>query len=136
MSKIPSGIPIYYQSERRKCGKRKCTTCNSGEGHGPYWYAYWVEQGMKKVAYIGKQLPESTKMTQAQTTVEDVLLTFQEAMDYLKVSRSTLYRLMWSGQLSGRKVGSSWRFWTSDVKACLVAESYAAPPSLAKEIEK
>lgn len=134
MSKIPVGIPVSYQSERRKCGKRKCTTCANGEGHGPYWYAYWIEQGMKKVAYIGKQLPESTKMTQAQTS-EDVLLTFQEAMDYLKVSRSTLYRLMWSGQLEGKKVGSSWRFWQSDVKACLVAESYAAPPSL-RESEK
>ena len=36
---------------------------------------------------------------------EDVLLTFKEAMSYLRVSRSTLYRLMWSGQLTGHKVG-------------------------------
>src|SRR6266566_5084592 len=34
---------------------------------------------------------------------DDVLLTFKEAMSYLRVSRSTLYRLMWSGQLTGHK---------------------------------
>ena len=42
---------------------------------------------------------------------DDVLLTFKEAMSYLRVSRSTLYRLMWSGQLTGHKVGSTWRFY-------------------------
>lgn len=46
---------------------------------------------------------------------KDVLLTFKEAMGYLRVSRSTLYRLMWSGDLIGKKVGSTWRFWKSDL---------------------
>ena len=44
-----------------------------------------------------------------QVIQDDVLLTFKEAMSYLRVSRSTLYRLMWSGQLTGHKVGSTWR---------------------------
>lgn len=49
----------------------------------------------------------------------DTLLTFKEAMNYLRVSRSTLYRLMWSGQLAGHKVGSTWRFYRVDLQACV-----------------
>jgi excisionase family DNA binding protein len=48
---------------------------------------------------------------------QDALLTFKEAMSYLRVSRSTLYRLMWSGQLTGHKVGSTWRFYQTDLQA-------------------
>ena len=53
---------------------------------------------------------------------DDVLLTFKEAMTYLRVSRSTLYRLMWSGQLTGHKVGSTWRFHREDLRACVDRE--------------
>jgi excisionase family DNA binding protein len=49
----------------------------------------------------------------------DELLTFKGAMGYLKVSRSTLYRLMWCGDLKSHKVGSTWRFFRSDVRACV-----------------
>jgi len=52
------------------------------------------------------------------------LLTFKETQDYLRVSRSTLYRLMWSGQLTGHKVGSGWRFYFADVQACVRAPSH------------
>ena len=38
------------------------------------------------------------------------LLTFKEAMDFLRVSRSTIYRLLKKGQLPGFKIGSDWRF--------------------------
>ena len=54
---------------------------------------------------------------------EDALLTFKEAMSYLRVSRSTLYRLMWSGQLTGHKVGSTWRFYREDLRACVGREA-------------
>ena len=57
-----------------------------------------------------------------QVIQEDILLTFKEAMRFLKVSRSTLYRLMWSRQLPGHKVGSSWRFYRSDLQACVSRE--------------
>ncbi len=53
---------------------------------------------------------------------DDVLLTFKEAMGYLRVSRSTLYRLMWSGQLTGHKVGSTWRFYREDLRSCVGRE--------------
>jgi excisionase family DNA binding protein len=57
-----------------------------------------------------------------QVIQDDVLLTFKEAMNYLRVSRSTLYRLMWSGQLTGHKVGSTWRFYREDLRACVCGE--------------
>jgi excisionase family DNA binding protein len=61
---------------------------------------------------------------------EDTLLTFKEAMSYLRVSRSTLYRLMWSGHLTGHKVGSTWRFYREDLYACVGRETSMAtlPP--------
>ena len=46
----------------------------------------------------------------------DPLLTFKETMRYLKVSRSTLLRIMDAQKLQGRKVGNSWRFCVSDVR--------------------
>lgn len=54
-----------------------------------------------------------------QMVQDETLLTFKEAMTYLRVSRSTLYRLMWSGQLTGHKVGSTWRFYRDDLRACV-----------------
>jgi excisionase family DNA binding protein len=60
---------------------------------------------------------------------DDVLLTFKEAMGYLRVSRSTLYRLMWSGQLTGHKVGSTWRFYREDLRACVGREAPVASMS-------
>ncbi len=56
---------------------------------------------------------------------EETLLTFKEAMGFLRVSRSTLYRLMWSGQLRGHKVGSTWRFYKQDLRS-VVASAPAA----------
>lgn len=54
---------------------------------------------------------------------DDTLLNFKDAMKYLKISRSTLYRLMWSGQLSGCKVGSTWRFRKAALDACVQLQS-------------
>lgn len=65
-----------------------------------------------------------------QVIQDDILLTFKEAMGYLRVSRSTLYRLMWSGQLTGHKVGSTWRFYREDLRACVGREvSMSASPT-------
>ncbi len=48
---------------------------------------------------------------------QDVLLTFQEAAEFLRVSRATTYRWLDSGQLVGYKVGRSWRFYKKDLHA-------------------
>ena len=38
------------------------------------------------------------------------LIDFNETKQYLKVSRSTLYRLLQSGRIPASKVGGQWRF--------------------------
>ena len=38
------------------------------------------------------------------------VLTVNELSDYLRVHRSTIYRLLKKGQLPGFKIGSDWRF--------------------------
>ena len=55
---------------------------------------------------------------------EETLLTFKEAMGFLRVSRSTLYRLMWSGQLRGHKVGSTWRFYKQDLRSVVASAPF------------
>lgn len=46
-----------YQLERIRCGKAGCKCAGEkGELHGPYWYAYWRENGRLKSRYVGKQL--------------------------------------------------------------------------------
>lgn len=54
---IPTERTVTYQSQRRRCKKATCHTCRQGEGHGPYWYAYWRENGKLVSAYVGKHLP-------------------------------------------------------------------------------
>lgn len=51
------------------------------------------------------------------TQEHEQLFTFREAQQYLRCSRSTLYRLMWNGQLAGYKVGSIWKFYKQDLVA-------------------
>ena len=45
MTQLPHDQHITYQFQFRKCGKASCSTCREGQGHGPYWYAYWREDG-------------------------------------------------------------------------------------------
>lgn len=71
---------------------------------------------------VGIVQKEGREHMVVQMVQDDVLLTFKEAMGYLRVSRSTLYRLMWSGQLTGHKVGSTWRFYREDLRACVGRE--------------
>lgn len=46
----------------------------------------------------------------------DSLLTLKEAMDFLKISRSTLYKLMENGDIKGIKIGRVWRFQKKDIE--------------------
>ncbi|MBV9690244.1 MAG: hypothetical protein JO202_11110 [Ktedonobacteraceae bacterium] len=57
MTDIPSNQHITYQLQYRKCGKTACGTCRNGQGHGPYWYAYWREGSRLRSGYIGKIHP-------------------------------------------------------------------------------
>jgi excisionase family DNA binding protein len=73
-------------------------------------------------------LSQSTHNEHSRTATlqEERPWTTSEAMGYLQISRSTLWRLIASGQLAGYKVGSSWRFYPRDVLACVSRESVPA----------
>jgi hypothetical protein len=78
MVELPTDRRVTYQLSYRKCGKAACTPCrNGGQGHGPYWYMYWHEQGEMrkngkgykngrlKSAYVGKVHPDLQQLTEA-----------------------------------------------------------------------
>jgi hypothetical protein len=48
---------VSYRQNYTRCGKANCTCCAAGQGHGPYWYAFWFERGKTRTKYIGKTLP-------------------------------------------------------------------------------
>jgi hypothetical protein len=41
---------VKLRKQMVKCGKASCTRCP----HGPYWYAYWREDGTRRSRYLGK----------------------------------------------------------------------------------
>lgn len=49
------GLPptLTYRQEHVRCGKDTCRSCP----HGPYWYAYWKQEGRTRKRYIGRHLP-------------------------------------------------------------------------------
>jgi hypothetical protein len=48
------GLPrVSYRREHVRCGKDACHRCP----HGPYWYAYWKEEGRTRKQYVGRHLP-------------------------------------------------------------------------------
>ena len=63
MTQFPNDQHITYQLQYRKCGKSSCGTCRDGQGHGPYWYAYWREGSRLRSGYIGKVHPTGTGTT-------------------------------------------------------------------------
>ena len=48
---------VTYRQQFTRCGKQRCRKCREGAGHGPYWYAYWSENGRTVSKYIGIQPP-------------------------------------------------------------------------------
>src|SRR5947209_1432704 len=48
---------ITYRQQYTRCGKERCHKCKEGVGHGPYWYAYWSENGRTVSKYIGLHRP-------------------------------------------------------------------------------
>ncbi|HET9918235.1 MAG TPA: DUF6788 family protein, partial [Ktedonobacteraceae bacterium] len=55
---------ITYRQQYTRCGKQRCKKCKGGSGHGPYWYAYWSENGRTVSKYIGAQLPADIEMAE------------------------------------------------------------------------
>ncbi len=63
MTELPNDQHITYQLQYRKCGKTSCSTCRNGQGHGPYWYAYWREGSRLRSGYVGKISPTGVDST-------------------------------------------------------------------------
>jgi len=53
----PYPSPVTYQRKYTHCNKATCGRCVEGPGHGPYWYAYWWENGRTRSRYLGKTAP-------------------------------------------------------------------------------
>lgn len=49
---------ISMRSQMVRCGKPECRKCP----HGPYWYAYWTEDGKRRSRYVGR-LPEDESLS-------------------------------------------------------------------------
>jgi len=59
MSQLPTDRHITYQLQYRTCGKPSCRLCQSGQKHGPYWYAYWYDGSRLHSIYVGKAHPDA-----------------------------------------------------------------------------
>ena len=47
---------VSMRQQMVRCGKRGCTKCP----HGPYWYAYWTEDGKRRSRYVGRLLDDDS----------------------------------------------------------------------------
>lgn len=54
---------VTYRQQFTRCGKQRCRKCKEGTGHGPYWYAYWSENGRTISKYIGIHPPAGIEPT-------------------------------------------------------------------------
>lgn len=50
------------QSQYRKCSSKYCTTCKSGQRHGPYYVAFKTYKRRVFSMYIGKTLPADMQL--------------------------------------------------------------------------
>ncbi len=57
---------VTYRQQFTRCGKERCRKCRDGLGHGPYWYAYWSENGRTVSKYIGIHPPQEVELEQQQ----------------------------------------------------------------------
>jgi len=53
MGATPIPAHATLRLEAVLCGKAGC----SSREHGPYWYAYWKDEGRLRKAYVGRKLP-------------------------------------------------------------------------------
>lgn len=91
----------------------------------------FLQSVLAEVRTLQGQIQHLTSLLSLNSRInqDEVLLTFKEAMAYLRTSRSTIYRLMWSGQLLGEKVGSEWRFTRVALDKCKHNVTVTAPRS-------
>lgn len=55
---------------------------------------------------------------------QDAVMTVREVSQYLKLAKSTVYKLVQEGVLPGRKVGGTWRFSRKQLDSWLEQEEH------------
>ncbi|TBR44332.1 DNA-binding protein [Marinomonas agarivorans] len=67
--------------------------------------------------------------------MSNTIMTVKEVATYLKVNQRTIYRMAISGKLPAFRVGSSWRFKSSEIDAWIESEHNSMQqPTLKKNI--
>jgi excisionase family DNA binding protein len=61
-------------------------------------------------------------MNQAPSSVEDQVLTSDEAMEYLRISKPTFLKFVHQGKIKAVKIGSGWRVLKSELHRFLSGE--------------
>ncbi|MBU1023723.1 helix-turn-helix domain-containing protein [bacterium] len=56
--------------------------------------------------------------------MDDQIMSFKEAMSFLKIPRSTLYKLVQEGRVPAKKVGRHWRFSKSTLEKWIAGEEF------------
>lgn len=51
-------MKVTYKQYRKKCGNQRCRKCKEGQGHGPYWYAYYSRGPRMRQFYLGVEKRE------------------------------------------------------------------------------
>ncbi len=62
-------------------------------------------------------------------TNDEVFLTTEEVLTYLKVNLRTIYRLIKAGKIPAVRVGRQWRFRKTDIDAWLNSQRPGAEPA-------
>src|SRR5690242_2366619 len=101
---------ITYRQQYTRCGKERCRKCREGEGHGPYWYAYWSDKGRTISKYIGIHLPEEVRLAQQLPEAQDEDKELQEIQEgRSSTSSGPVLRISILGQFRiERKVSNEW----------------------------
>jgi excisionase family DNA binding protein len=71
----------------------------------------WEEKDFKPV----KKRMAGKRRQAGQESALAGMLTVTELADYLKISRSMIYRLLKGGEIPGFKIGSDWRFNSDEI---------------------
>ncbi len=92
-----------YRFEKTRCGKKGCR-CAAGELHGPYWYAYYRENGRMRCEYVGKKLPEQASLeNRARMACKISEAERERAAQIVAKVKDTLYRVR--GPLNNPAIG-------------------------------
>jgi len=66
---------------------------------------------------------KKSTMKDGQESNGKVILTMEQAIEFLKTSQPTFYRWLREGKLKGMKVGRQWRFYKEDIEAFMRGDS-------------